>query len=186
MTMEPGLPKSGGSAQDRAFWVAFRLADIASASRIFALLEHFGSLQTAWLADEAQLRRVLGHREQALGKVLKARNAIDIDSVMEKLERDAVSVVTLADDGYPRLLREIAAPPPVLFYRGELRETDALAVAIVGTRKATAYGREMASELGAGLAKSGVTVVSGMATGIDGFGHKAALDAGGRTFAVLG
>ena len=105
---------------------------------------------------------------------------------MEKLERDAISVVTLAESGYPRLLREIAAPPPVLFYKGQLLETDSMAVAVVGTRKSTAYGRELATELGAGLAKAGVTVVSGMATGIDGFAHKAALDASGRTIAVLG
>jgi DNA processing protein len=174
------------SAEDRPFWVAFLLADIASSFTMLSLLEHFGSLESAWTADEVQLRRVLGGRARALGGVLRTRSSIDVPSVMEKLERDAVSVVTLAESGYPRLLREIAAPPPVLFYKGQLLETDSMAVAVVGTRKSTAYGRELATELGAGLAKAGVTVVSGMATGIDGFAHRAALDAGGRTIAVLG
>jgi DNA processing protein len=174
------------AAAERAYWVAFRLADVASASRLQALREHFGSLEAAWKADSAQLRRVFGNRERTLATLLAKRDKIDITGSMEKLERDGVSVVTLADDGYPRLLREISAPPPVLFFKGQILETDAHAVAIVGTRKATAYGRSMALDLGAGLAKAGVTVVSGLANGIDGIAHGAALDAGGRTFAVLG
>jgi len=174
------------NASDRPYWVAFRLAEVASANRMLALLAHFGSLEAAWAADETQLRRVLGNRQRMLGNLLRSRRAIDVPSVMEKLERDGVLVVTLADGGYPRLLREIAAPPPVLFYKGQFLETDSLAVAIVGTRRATAYGRETATEIAAGLAMAGVTVVSGMATGIDGFAHRAALEAGGRTIAVLG
>ncbi len=172
--------------RDRAYWVAFRLAEVTSASRFQILRDHFGSLESAWNADAVQLRRVLGDRERALAKLLKARTTIAIDSEMERLDRDGVSIVTLADDGYPRLLREISAPPPVLFYKGQILEIDSSAVAVVGTRRLTAYGREVAMDIGSGLAKAGVTVVSGLATGVDGIAHKAALDAGGRTFAVLG
>ena len=184
--MLDSLPVSPSRPDDVRFWVAFRLAEVASTSRFQALLETFGSLEAAWRADSSQLRRVLGGRERTLANVIRTRDTLDVDSAMEKLERTGVSVVTVADDGYPRLLREIAAPPPVLFYKGQMLETDTHAVAIVGTRRASAYGRDVAIDIAKGLAQAGVTVVSGLATGIDGHAHRATLDAGGRTFAVLG
>lgn len=95
-------------------------------------------------------------------------------------------MATTMDESYPALLNQIAAPPPVLYYRGELLETDRVAVAIVGTRRITAYGREMTARISAGLGRAGVTVVSGLARGVDGVAHQVALDAGGRTIAVLG
>ncbi len=184
--MLDSLPVSPSRPDDLRFWVAFRLADVASTSRFQALLETFGSLEAAWRADSSQLRRVLGGRERTLANVIRTRDTLDVDSAMEKLERTGVAVVTVADDGYPRLLREISAPPPVLFYKGQMLETDTHAVAIVGTRRASAYGRDVAIDIAKGLAQAGVTVVSGLATGIDGHAHRATLDAGGRTFAVLG
>jgi DNA processing protein len=105
---------------------------------------------------------------------------------MTSLERSGVRVATMVDESYPALLSQIAAPPPVLYYRGELLETDRVSVAIVGTRRITPYGREMTARISAGLARAGVTVVSGLARGVDGVAHQAALDAGGRTIAVLG
>lgn len=97
-----------------------------------------------------------------------------------------VQVVTIDEPGYPALLAEIGAPPPVLFLRGSILETDALAVAIVGTRAPSAYGRDMARSIARDLARAGVTIVSGLARGIDGIAHEAALETGGRTLAVLG
>ncbi|HEX3724292.1 MAG TPA: DNA-processing protein DprA [Nitrolancea sp.] len=105
---------------------------------------------------------------------------------MQRVERAGVHLLTLADDDYPRLLREISSPPPVLYVRGSITAQDENAVAIVGTRRVTSYGREMSRRFGAELATSGVTVVSGLARGVDGVAHAAALDAGGRTIAVLG
>ncbi len=184
--MPESLTSAPPSIGDRRYWIAFRLAEVASTNRLHALIDTFGSLEAAWKADAARLRSVLGGRERTLANVIRTRETLDLDRAIDHLDRAGVSVVTVADDGYPRLLREIAAPPPVLFYRGELRETDAHAVAIVGTRRATAYGRDLAVSIAKGLAEAGVTVVSGLATGIDGHAHRAALDAGGRTFAVLG
>ena len=178
LTLEP--------VEERAFWVAFRVAGVASSSRLQALRTHFGSLERAWKADAVELRRVLGSRERMLAAILAARSGIDPERESAKLEREGVSVVTIVDEGYPRLLREIGAPPPVLFYRGQLLETDADAVAVIGTRRSTTYGRTMAMTIAGELAGSGVTIVSGLALGIDGFAHKAAVDAGGRTIAVLG
>jgi DNA processing protein len=148
------------------------------------LLETFGSLERAWHASPEELRRCLEQR--ALSALVETRGKLDLSRVMAGIECSGVNITTPADDGYPVLLREIAAPPPVLYYRGELLETDRTAVAIVGTRRITQYGREMTARISGGLARAGVTIVSGLARGVDGVAHQAALDAGGRTIAVLG
>jgi len=177
---------SGASTSDQIFTVALRLAGITSTSRLRDLHDRFGSSEGAWQATSAHLRSVLGGREKMLAGLIAARSKIDPILEMEKLEREGVGVVTIVDPGYPALLAEIAAPPPVLFHRGAFLETDNLAVAIVGTRRPSAYGRDMARSIAQDLARAGVTIVSGLATGIDGVAHQAALEAGGRTLAVLG
>ena len=104
---------------------------------------------------------------------------------MQRLAGSGAEVATVLDDIYPRILREIPGPPPVLYYRGSLPAQDEPTVAIVGTRRATSYGREATLRIATELAAAGVTIVSGLAKGIDGFAHRAALDAGGHTIAVL-
>ncbi|HYI25890.1 MAG TPA: DNA-processing protein DprA [Thermomicrobiales bacterium] len=179
-------PVVDANGEEHPWWLAFRLADVSSSARFEALRSHFGSLERAWNASSPELRRVLGNRERMLSAITSSRQAIDPVNELERLQRDGVGLVTLADPGYPRLLREVPAPPPVLFVRGTLTEEDATSLAIVGTRKATGYGREMATAIAGDLAQAGVTIVSGLATGIDGVAHRAALEAGGRTIAVLG
>lgn len=124
--------------------------------------------------------------ERGLRSLLECRGALDLDGRMEGLRRSNVSVLTLLDDAFPRLLREAPAPPPILFTRGTFSDFDEQAVAIVGTRRMTPYGREVTARIAGDLARAGVTIVSGLALGIDGVAHRAALDAGGRTIAVLG
>ncbi len=102
------------------------------------------------------------------------------------MERMEIAEIGIADKKYPKSVRHIVEPPAVLFVRGELLPGDETAVAIVGSRKCTAYGKQVAYDLAFACAKAGVTVVSGMALGIDGEAHKGALDGGGRTIAVLG
>jgi len=170
--------------RERDYWVAFHFVPFVGPSRIRRLEDHFGSLERAWSADGNRLRAILDERaHEALTRV---RSELDVGKLQADLEQDGISTVTLADDDYPALLREAGGPPPVLFYRGQLIETDTTAVAIVGTRRVSPYGREVATQIGAGLAEAGVTVVSGLALGIDGIAHQAALEAGGRTIAVLG
>lgn len=169
---------------DRPYWVAFHFVPYIGPSRIRRLQDHFGSLERAWTSDADRLRSVLDDRSHAA--LVKHRPGIDVVKLMDRLASDGIATVTLADEGYPALLREIGSPPPVLFYRGQLLETDSTAVAIVGTRRVTSYGREMATQIGQGLAQAGVTVISGLAKGVDGIAHQAAVAAGGRTVAVLG
>jgi DNA processing protein len=105
---------------------------------------------------------------------------------MALLARSNISVLTRVGESYPRLLAEISAPPPVLYVKGTLLPEDAIAVGVVGTRRCTSYGRAVAKQLVGELAEAGVTIISGLALGIDGCAHQAALDASGRTIAVLG
>jgi len=106
--------------------------------------------------------------------------------LLRTLSRDGVAVVILGEDGYPSLLREISNPPPILFLRGSLVPADSMAVAVVGSRRPTLAGMEMAKTLAGDLAGAGFTIVSGLARGIDTAAHRGALEAGGRTIAVLG
>lgn len=169
---------------DARFWVGFSQAKFIGPTRIARLLERFGDLGTAWAAPSHELRTVLDAR--ALDGVLCARRDLDLDREMDRYDRLGVHVLTLADDAYPRLLREIPAPPPVLYLRGQLSDGDDRSVGIVGTRRFTPYGRDVTATLADDLAAGGVTVVSGLARGIDSVAHQAALQAGGRTIAVLG
>jgi DNA processing protein len=108
------------------------------------------------------------------------------ERVLRKCESEEVDILIPGDVGFPRLLQELADPPPILFKRGELNRVDQLSVAIVGTRHPTLYGRQVAESISRGLAKAGFTIVSGLARGIDAVAHRAAIDAGGRTIALLG
>ncbi len=167
------------------YWLAFNLARGIGPVKTRALLDHFGDLQTAWQASAHELEQV-GLDKRAINNLLDARKTLDLDKALKKLEQSGVRLITWDDDAYPIRLKEIDDPPPVLYVRGELKATDEFAVAIVGTRQATTYGKEVARQLATGLAHNQVTVVSGLARGIDLSAHEAALVAGGRTIAVLG
>ena len=166
------------------YWVAFRR--VPSIGRVrYALLEnHFGSLEAAWQAGAPELQEA-GLDRRSVQAITTRRPAIDPDTEMEKLERQGVRVFTWKDQAYPPRLKEIYDLPPVLFVKGTILPEDERSVAVVGTRKATAYGKEAAHRLTWDLARNGVTVVSGLARGIDGIAHRAALEAGGRTIGVL-
>jgi DNA processing protein len=118
--------------------------------------------------------------------VIQEEQLDESEQLIDHLERDGVTLVTVLDDDYPANLRLVYDRPPFLFVRGELRDEDRRAIAVVGTRKASDRGLHEATELARGLAERGVTVLSGLALGIDAAAHRAALDAGGRTIAVIG
>ncbi|MGC4108675.1 MAG: DNA-processing protein DprA [Thermomicrobiales bacterium] len=169
---------------ERAYLVALIQVPFIGPAAIATLRDAFGSAEAAWMADRRLLRRVL--RAQAAAALESARGQVDVNTIYGELDRDDIAVVTIDDEEYPSLLREIHLPPPVLFVRGSLVGEERDAVAIVGTRQISPYGRTMTGDIATGLAQAGVTVVSGMAIGVDGVAHQAALDAGGRTVAVLG
>ena len=151
-----------------------------------ALLQQFADAEAILSASADQLRRVPGVGPQICARIVAARHQIDVDGELRICQQHGIDIITETDPRYPRLLREIPDPPGVLFWRGEPHMDDQLAVAIVGTRRATHYGLRQAERLSAGLSRAGLTIVSGMARGIDAAAHRAALRAGGRTIAVLG
>ena len=173
------------SERDIRYWIGFNKVSGIGAARLQALLDYFGDLQTAWRAPVHDLRQV-GLDRRSLANLLKARDKLDLDAEMGRLEGANVRVLTWSDASYPPHLRQVYNAPPVLYVRGQIEKRDEWAVAVVGTRRASVYGKEAARMIGTGLAQAGVTVVSGMARGIDTVAHRTCLDAGGRTIAVLG
>jgi len=149
-----------------------------------ALLERFGSPEAVLAAGPSELREVSGVGPKLTAKILAATE-IDAEEEIAVCRAHGVRILTEADEPYPRLLREIPDPPGVLFVAGSLQPQDGLAVAIVGTRHASQYGLRQAERLAGSLARAGLTIVSGLARGIDAAAHRGALAAGGRTLAVL-
>jgi DNA processing protein len=168
-----------------AYWIGFNKVRGIGPARLRALLDYFGSIEQAWRAPADALAEI-GLDRRSTANLVQARGELDLAAELEKTRKAGVEVLTWEDARYPERLRMINDPPPVLYVKGELRPTDDWAVALVGTRKATSYGREAVRALAGDLARAGVTVVSGLAKGIDTQAHRAAIEAGGRTLAVLG
>lgn len=169
----------------RLYWVGFNLVKGIGAVRLQAILNHFGDLETAWKAPMAEWQ-ASGLSDRILQNLQRVRQDVDLEQLEQKYERAGIRFYTWEDVDYPRRLKEINQAPPVFFVAGDMRPEDEWAVAIVGTRRVTAYGRQVTEEVATFLAQNGITVVSGLARGIDGISHDACLRAGGRTFAVLG
>lgn len=151
------------------------------------LLERFGSAERVFEAAPSELRDVPGIGPQLTRRLVQAREESDgVDAQLALCRQHGVEIVGEQDPGYPRLLREICDPPGILFLRGKTLAQDELSLAIVGSRHATQYGLSQAERLAGSLARAGLTIVSGLARGIDAAAHRGALAAGGRTIAVLG
>jgi DNA processing protein len=167
------------------YYVGFNLVRGIGPARLRMLIDAFGDVERAWHAPADALYRV-GLDRRSLENLLETRARVDLDREVRRVAAVGAHILTWEDEGYPKLLAEIPDPPPVLYVRGELKPEDAWAVAVVGTRRASTYGREVTRRLVSVLAQSGVTIVSGLARGIDAVAHQTALEAGGRTIAVLG
>ena len=174
------------ATESLGYWIALSQTPGLGAARFRLLESHFGGdLARAWRAPARELRAA-GIGGGVVKAVTEARESLAPEREIERLERSGVMALTWHDDAYPRRLKETADAPPVLYCRGELRPEDEASVAVVGTRRPTDYGYRITAELSAELAARGVVVVSGLALGIDARAHRATLDAGGRTIAVLG
>lgn len=178
-------PSDALSLDELACWIALNRVSGIGPARFRALLDYFHQdVEAAWKADSKELGRA-GLPQQAIENLVKLRNAAPPQKELERLERLRIRVITWKDSSYPPLLREIEDAPPVLYMYGKLTEADHFALAVVGTRNSSAYGRQVTERLVTDLAKGQVTIVSGLALGIDTIAHTTALDAGGRTIAVL-
>lgn len=170
---------------DLPYWLALNRVKGIGPARFKLLLDAFGTAEAAWRSSIGAWQAA-GLDTRTANGLEQQRKRIVPEAEVERLVKLHVSVLRLTDATYPRLLREITLPPPVLYVRGVLTPQDDWAVAIVGTRRATAYGRQITERLAAELAQQGITIVSGLARGIDTHAHSATLNTGGRTIAVLG
>ncbi len=170
---------------EKRYWVGFNLVKGIGAVRLKQLIQAFGSAEQAWRASSLELQ-MHGLPARLCERLETVRSSNVLDRYWEHLQEQGIQVLTWEDAEYPSRLREIDQPPPVLYVRGQLLPEDEFAVAVVGTRRITPYGRQVTEEISSFLAAQGLTIVSGLARGVDGVAHQAALRAGGRTIAVLG
>ncbi|HEX9896566.1 MAG TPA: DNA-processing protein DprA [Dehalococcoidales bacterium] len=170
--------------KDLKYWVGFSFVPGIGRVRLNQLENHFGNLESAWKAPAGELRQARLD-DSVIRAITTWRPKIALDDEMEKLKRYGVQLLTWHDDNYPARLKEIYDYPPLLYIRGSLTAADEWCLAVVGTRRATAYGRQVTEEIVSDLARNNITIISGLARGIDSVSHQAALDAGGRTIAIL-
>ncbi|MEO0560937.1 MAG: DNA-processing protein DprA [Chloroflexota bacterium] len=167
------------------YWLGFSLIRNLGPKRTLHLANHFTGLESAWRASEAQLI-ASGLSAQFAADVVRQRNEIDLEHEVRRVEAVRARIIPQSAMDYPPLLKPLPDAPTLLYVRGSLLPGDSRAVCIVGTRKATVYGKDAAYRLAYDLASQGVTIVSGLAHGIDSAAHNGALDAGGRTLAISG
>jgi DNA processing protein len=168
-----------------AYWLAFSHVPGVGSVRISRLLDEFGDLERAWHADTISLRQA-GMGPKTIEAIHRVRSELNLKQAHERLERTGAQILTLFSKAYPQQLKHIQGPPACLFVKGEIRKSDYFSVAIVGTRRPSHYGRATTEKIASELASMGLTIISGLARGIDGIAHRASLHAYGRTLAVLG
>lgn len=149
------------------------------------IIGYFPNLEEAWGAPARELIKA-GVPEQFIVELQEFRKNNQPEEIWQKLTNNEIDIISITDENYPVWLKEIHNPPFLLYVKGELRQEDGNAIAIVGSRKCSSYGRGATNEIASGLAKAGFAIISGLAYGIDSEAHRAALNAGGRTIAVLG
>ena len=169
---------------ERLHWLAFSACKGIGSKRFALLKNYFGSAKKAWEATERELLEV-GLGPKLTAELRGFRKIFNLNSYFVRLREKEIECYFLDEDSYPENLKEIDDPPFVLYGKGEIKARDKLAVAVVGTRKMTGYGGQVAESLVAELTSSKITIVSGLARGIDTMAHKSALKAGGRTIGVL-
>ncbi|MFI4912800.1 MAG: DNA-processing protein DprA [Sedimentisphaeraceae bacterium JB056] len=174
------------NSPDVVKWLCLTRAEGVGPVTFKRLLKHFKSIDAILGSSSTALSKVKGIGPATAEKILRSLGTFDIEKELELAAKNNVWLLHYLDKRYPAPLRQQVACPPVLYVRGTLKKSDNLAVAIVGSRRCSIYGKEQASRFAYGLASSSITIVSGMARGIDTAAHQGALNAGGRTIAVLG
>ena len=173
-------------AENVSDWIALNMIPGVGGAHFRRLVDFFGLPGVALRASLKDLNRVKGLTPAVCQSIVDHRDKLPVERELEIVERRGCKIITIRDESYPTNLKAIYDPPQLLYVKGDLLPGDSLAVSIVGTRSATDYGRAMAEQISNQLAARGVTVISGMAYGIDTAAHTGALNGGGRTIAVMG
>ncbi len=167
-------------------WLALSTAPNVGPIRFTSLVKHFGSPEVVLSASEKELADLPDVGPVTASSIKQKVDWKLVDKQLELMEKNQVRLLTFKDEAYPENLKSIYDPPPFLFIRGQTKEEDKNAIAIVGSRAASPYGNQIAEQIGRELAKRGITIISGLAWGIDSIGHSSALEENGRTIAVFG
>ena len=171
-------------SNEKKYYNAFNLIPQVGPMRFKKICGYFNSMEEAWRADANEFKKA-GLEDKVVKIISEERGKIDVDGEAEKLERENIEVVILSDDNYPALLKEIHLPPAILYAKGKLKK-DEFTVAIVGPRKVSSYGMQVAEQFSRELSRAGIVIVSGMALGTDNLAHRECLKLKNRTIAVLG
>lgn len=180
-----GVEVGGVSEEERGYWVGVMETEGLGPVAFSKLFTAFGSAGAIWRASLSDLCEA-GCSQKVAERLVARRKKVDPQRHLKELAKKGVRAVCVVEEEYPSLLRSIQRPPPLLFLRGTFTPADRRAVAVVGTRKPSAYGREVAERLVTELVVAGCTIVSGLARGIDAIAHRTALEHGGRTIGFLG
>lgn len=173
------------TSSDIKYWLAFSAFPGIGPLRFKLLMEYFGNAKNAWEAKPSVLQSI-GLGEKLVSAFMEFKRNFSPDTYINVLKSKKINVITLYDDKYPRLLKEIPDAPYVLYIRGSLEFNTGNAIAVVGTRKMSQYGQEVTKTIVTGLIDNHLTVVSGLAYGIDTVVHKTAIENNSKTIAVLG
>ena len=168
------------------YWLLPAKVDYLGTQGLDRLLIRFGDVKTIYEAPAKDILSVEGVYPGMLEKFVEVRSKFDPDEEAEKLAKAGIGFVSRENPLYPKRLKEISSPPNVLFFYGHLPENDKPAVAVIGSRGCSSYGREISRSFAAEFGRLGIDVISGMAAGVDGYSHRGALEGGGKTYAVLG
>ncbi len=172
--------------RDLIYLNALNCLSVLGSRRINVLLNHFGSAEIAWQASGEEYKQVFSIRAESLDRLINEKKDLEPEKEWYRLAQYNIKCLSSDSDHYPELLKQISYSPPILYYIGNPKVVSGPAIAIVGSRRSTFYGQEVAQSLGCELAAAGMTVISGMALGVDTSAHRGALESGGYTAAVLG
>lgn len=172
---------------EKKYWNAFNLIKEVGPIKLKKVIDYFPTLRQAYRANEKEFE-VAGLDKKTIDSILISRQEIDIEKEFSKLENEGIEIITIKDDSYPPLLKEIYAYPPILYARGNLFEAikDKICLGVIGTRNHSLYGKQAALEITESLSKLGITIVSGLARGIDTIAHQTCIKNKCHTVAVLG
>jgi DNA processing protein len=172
--------------EERECVIALNTVVTVGGRRFADLMRRFGSACAIIRAKEEELRQVKGIGTETAGRIRTLRDGKALMRELQKAEKLGVKIAVQDDHSYPAALLNMVYPPPAIYVLGEVLPSDAFSIAIVGSRRPSHYGRRVAGQMAKNAVKEGLTVVSGMARGIDSAAHEGALAGGGRTIAVLG
>lgn len=168
-----------------SYLLALHSIDGLGPIRLRAVLSYFKDPKIAWEADASEIRQ-LGIPQNTVDLLVERRKKLNPEEFAQSTLKSGIKWLTIFDEEYPKLLSDIYDPPTVIYYKGEILPEDQRAIAVVGTRKITGYGALVTKQFVRGLVQSGLTIVSGLARGVDTVAHQTTLEAGGRTLAILG